>query len=305
VCPSPGFPSIWVQLQGGLGNQMFQYAAGRALACRHRARLGLDLSWFGDMAGATPRAYSLDSFPLCEGLSISKLAVGAAEPTRGWRRLLSRRRSDPVTPFRLAVIDETDARSAEAFAALPEHVLLSGYWQSELYFRSIAETLVAEFAFPPLPSGQARDLGHRIGQATNPVAVHVRRGDYVSSERARSLHGGCCTPAYYRKAIGLLCSRMVRPDLFIFSDDPDWVRANFDFCGNPGEVVDLTSQAGAPHHDMQLMALCRHHVIANSSFSWWGAWLSRTRGIVCAPARWFADAPDDQPERCPADWIRI
>lgn len=257
------------------------------------------------MVGATPREYRLDWFPLCEGLSISNLAVGAAEPTRGWRALLLRRPPDPVTPFRLAVIDETEARSAEAFAALPEHVLLSGYWQSELYFRSIAETLVKEFAFPSLPPGHAQDLACAIARAENAVAVHVRRGDYVTSERARSLHGGCCTPAYYRTAIGLLCSQIVQPHLFVFSDDPGWVRANFDFCGNPGEVVDLDSQTDAPHHDMQLMARCRHHVIANSSFSWWGAWLSRTDGIIYAPTRWFADAPDKQPERCPAGWIRI
>ena len=294
-----------MQLKGGLGNQMFQYAAGRALACRHGARLGLDLSWFGDMTGATPREYSLGSFPLYQDLSISNVAVGGVEPKRGWQGLISRRRPDPGTPFRLAVINETEARNEAAFEALPEYVLLSGYWQSELYFRAIVEILVQEFTFPQLPSGQTENLRHRIGQATNPVAVHVRRGDYFSSERTRSVHGGCCTPAYYRKALGLLNSRIVQPHLFVFSDDPSWVRANFDFCGSPGEVVDLSTQTDAPHHDMQLMALCRHHVIANSSFSWWGAWLSRSNGIICAPARWFADAPDDEPERCPADWIRI
>jgi hypothetical protein len=294
--PSFGFPSIWVQLMGGLGNQMFQYAAGRALACRHGARLGLDLSWFGDMTGATPREYSLGVFPLCKNLSISNAAVGAAEPARGWRGLLSRWRLQPATPFRLAVINEAETRRAEAFASLPEHVLLSGYWQSEMYFRSIAEILVKEFTMPPLPSGHAQNLRCAIEQVDNAVAVHVRRGDYVNSERTRSVHGGCCTPAYYRTTIGLLCSRIVRPRLFVFSDEPGWV---------PGEVVDLPSQAGAPHHDMQLMTLCRHHIIANSSFSWWGAWLSRTDGIVCAPTRWFAEGPNDEPERCPADWIRV
>lgn len=303
--PSIGFPSIWVQLKGGLGNQMFQYAAGRALACRHGARLGLDLSWFGDMAGATSREYSLGMFPLCESLSISNVAVGAAEPARGWRGLLSRRRPQSATPFALAVINETEARSAEAFATLPERVLLSGYWQSELYFRSIAETLVEEFALPPLPSGHSQNLRLAIERADNAVAVHVRRGDYVYSDRVRSVHGGCCTPAYYRRAIELICSRHARPYVFVFSDDPKWVRANFDFCGTAGTVVDLVELGIQPHYDMHLMSLCRHHVIANSSFSWWGAWLARSDGIVCAPARWFADVADDNSERCPKDWIRL
>ena len=305
VFPSPDFPSIWVQLKGGLGNQMFQYSAGRALARRHHARLGLDLSWFGDMAGATPRKYSLGLFPLCAGLGISNVAIGGAAPTRGWRGLRLGRRPHQAPPFRLYVIDEAEARTAQVFEALPERVLLRGYWQSERYFCSIAATIAEEFAFPPLPSGHAQELVRAIGQAANPVAVHVRRGDYVASERSRMRHGECCTPDYYRKALDMLRSRNIQPHLFVFSDDPGWVRASFDFCGNPGEVVDLAPQAESQHNDMHLMSLCRHHVIANSSFSWWGAWLARVDGIVCAPIRWFANSSDDETERCPPDWIRL
>jgi hypothetical protein len=141
-------------------------------------------------------------------------------------------------------------------------------------------------------------------EAVESVSLHVRRGDYVSNARANAVHG-TCSLAYYRQAIALVRERVIAPRFFIFSDDISWARAHLSFDDAPATFVDWNGPE-APQEDLRLMARCRHHVIANSSLSWWGAWLSTTPGqIVVSPRDWFSTNNDRARDVVPERWIRI
>ena len=137
------------------------------------------------------------------------------------------------------------------------------------------------------------------------VSLHVRRGDYASNPKTTSTHG-LCSLDYYRAAVTHVASKVENPEFFIFSDDIDWVRANLqlDF---PHHFV-AHNQGATSYNDMRLMSLCSHHVIANSSFSWWAAWLSGidkgNGGAVIAPRQWFAGAAGrvGAANRFPSHW---
>ena len=147
-----------------------------------------------------------------------------------------------------------------------------------------------------------KDLLRNI-HSTHSVSVHVRRGDYVSDSAANKVHG-TCTPDYYQRAIAMVDSRTSDAHFFVFSDDIAWVRSAIDF-GSRATFVSHNTGSDS-FRDMQLMAACRQHIVANSSFSWWGAWLDpRPDKVVMAPRTWFASEKLDTRDLVPADWIRL
>ena len=143
----------------------------------------------------------------------------------------------------------------------------------------------------------------RRSMPSNAVSLHVRRGDYVSDPATNRFHG-TCSPDYYRQAVDYVIGRAGVPHLFVFSDDQEWTRANLQFA-----VPRRSSSANPPdcgYRDMQLMARCRHHIIANSSFSWWGAWLNPSpEKIVVAPKQWFSSPRNDTRDLVPPNWVRM
>jgi hypothetical protein len=269
---------------GGLGNQMFQYAAGHALARRTGAALRLDL---GHFAQSSKRHYLLDCFAVPAPIS--------HEPLPGvWRGLAHSlalracRRLGISTRFLQGGWDIYDQRGIHfdaAFAALVPPVHLKAYFQSELYFRDVADEIQALFSIraPTSPAFAAqRDA---IAAAEWPVSIHVRRGDYVSEPSTRDVHG-ICDEGYYRRAIALaerLCAKP--PTYFVFSDDIAAAREALREVENAAYVA---GDVARPWEDLGLMAACRGHVIANSSLSWWGAWLDpHPDKWVIAPRQWF------------------
>lgn len=289
-------------IRGGLGNQMFQYAAGRALASRLGMELKLDISWFDDMSGCTPRRFLLDIFPLSAKFATSQECMRLMWREESCiakvlRKITKRPKLNAATYFSEPCVLETTALDASVGA------YLYGYWQSEQYFAAVADIVRKDFDFPPLPSGASEAMLQAIESAPDSTAVHIRRGDYLSDAAANAEHG-VCSQDYYRVALSLVASQSCSPHLFLFSDDPEWVSAHFDTCGLPATVVNLhTCDAG--YHDMHLMSRCKHHVIANSSFSWWGAWLSTKSGLVCAPKRWFATMHKKNISPVPDSWISL
>ncbi|MGO4408024.1 alpha-1,2-fucosyltransferase [Bosea sp. RAF48] len=283
---------ITTRIIGGLGNQMFQYAAGRALALRNRDSLAIDRQAFADY---NVHAYALDFFVLEVPDAPAGLAVPLGADSR-WTRLLPWRR-----PVRHVV--EKGLRFDPAVASQSGNVYLDGYWQSERYFADFADALRRDFQFRHAPSPANAEFVKRAA-ADNTVSIHIRRGDYVSNPNALAVHG-TCSPAYYEKAIATLMeecgSDMVG---FVFSDDHAWTRENIRL---PIEMVHVEGNAAdKAYEDMRIMAACRHHVIANSTFSWWGAWLDpRPDARVIAPARWFADPGMDATDLIPARWNRL
>ena len=283
---------ITVSLIGGLGNQMFQYAAGKALAERHGVALALDLSGFRNYA---LRSFLLDRLLVPEAAPAMAAEATAEKPADHYARSLWRQRIDrllgraglPKLAPSANNYREPFFHYDPAFESLGPQTSLFGYFQSERYFASIAEPL-RDWMSPREPFGEAAaSVLARIEASRLPVSVHVRRGDYLKPG-AVEFHGILGEP-YYRQALGRLEGAIGQdPELFVFSDDPAAAEQVLNFVPK-SRLVHVCGDPERPWEDMALMARCRHHVIANSSFSWWGAWLNRAPDkVVVAPRAWFA-----------------
>ncbi len=287
---------IVVRLCGGLGNQLFQYAAGRRLAHARRTELVLDLGWYARTPSSdTPRIYELGHYPI---------QARPAMPTEAlWCRLHEGRllRRLPFLPRRWRHRREKSFEFDSLVLDLPDNTYLDGYWQSYRYFEDIAELICAELTSMVPLGPQDEKVATSIAKG-DAVSVHVRRGDYVTHQAAASNHG-LCSLDYYKAALARVLPHVERPHFFVFSDDAAWARENLPLPG-PATFVDHNGPATA-FQDMRLMSLCNHQITANSSFSWWGAWLNlRPDKIVVTPKQWFADQRDTS-ALAPGDWIRL
>ncbi len=288
---------IAVVLQGGLGNQLFQYAAGRSLATDRGVGLLLSLGALARVRrGQTPRAYELGGLGIVADLCdpAQERTIARAIRLRGFARL--------ATPWR--VHTEPGPAYDPRVEALADGTLLRGYWQSERYFSRHRAMVARELSSrAPLPA--AHEAWRQRMAACASVSVHVRRGDYVALASAASFHGALAL-TYYQQAVERIRRVEQAPVCYVFSDDPQWCRANLRLEGC--EVHHVSSDLSSSGiQDLTLMRSCRHHVIANSSFSWWGAWLAGAgegAGKVIAPRRWFAGSsdPSNIRDRFPAHW---
>ncbi len=283
---------VIVGLGGRLGNQMFQYAAGKALAMRLHAQLAFE--GFGQNSGKKSRVQVLDSFKLNEAFT--------PVSSRRWDKFLIRlaKRGWPVTLRGLPIFVEPHFHYDLHFESIDRGCYLVGGWVSQRYFESIREVLLEDFAFKGEMSDAAQRLFNEISACPCPVAVHVRRGDYIEDQRILSRHG-ICRLDYYEAAMKLLQAEDERCRFFVFSDDVE--RVQEEFSGLQG----LTYVRGnSQEEDLHLMSSCRHIIVANSTFSWWAAWLNRNPGkIVIAPRQWFGPelmSKLDTGDLLPPDW---
>lgn len=293
---------INVKLKGGLGNQMFQYAAARRLALRHGTELKLDLSWLSNSpADATPRWYELDHFSIAAKIASPLDVSGRSELVRkSWLMRLFVKSALAESSY--GVIQEPHFQFDPSVLDAPDNVYLDGYWQSEKYFLDVADTIRQDYVFKRKLDEQNVLLAESIGKV-QAVSVHVRRGDYANNPSVSALHG-TCSSAYFKAAMEIVVQQTRDPHFFIFSDDIKWCRENIN-SSYPMTFAD-SNGPGDAHKDLRLMSLCRHHIIANSSFSWWGAWLNpRPDKIVIAPLRWFNDPNIDTSDLLPESWLRI
>ncbi len=288
---------IIVKLMGGLGNQMFQYALGRRLSLLHNTILKVDTSFLNDKShNHTLRKYELDVFSMSVSIAtktdLNKFSVAS---NGRLRRLL---------PFLAAyrIINEPCFEFNEDILKSPKHSLLIGYWQTEKYFLPIQDTIREDFKFRKPLEGKNADIASGIIKQ-NAVSMHIRRGDYVHHEETSKVHGACPTE-YYTAALRYIQGKVKDVHLYIFSDDMAWVKDNM-FFDAPATYVEHNS-GKISYADMQLMSLCRHNIIANSSFSWWGAWLNPNPGkLVVAPAKWFNDGSANTKDLIPEGWQKI
>ena len=268
---------ITVKLQGGLGNQLFQYAFGSGLAADHGHYIKFDREALGDGAifGDTRREYGL----------------GFLEPP-----LMVAPRSGSL------VIRENGMRFNPAYQKPRDPATMYGYWQTEKYFPKDTDrfrNLILSKLFPDyttVVSDYYAEMYRKI-RKDNSIALHVRRQDYVNL----TAYHGMPSLDYYREGIKLIRERHHdAAGVFVFSDDPQWCHDNFPSNFN---VIQGTSK----YDDLRMMSQCRHVVIANSSFSWWGAWLgeNQTHRTIVAPAQWFADPIVDYQDIVPERWMKI
>ena len=297
---------IIVKLMGGLGNQMFQYAAARRLAYVNRAPLKLDLHWFDNVPkGDTTRKYGLHVFDCVQEVaSESEVKSLRGMDISRWpgaiKRLL---KSCRIEPDRYHV-REKHYHFEHAILAYRGDASPDGFWKSPKYFDDVTDMVRNDFTFVRLPDSTTKRLLDQIS-STDAVSIHVRRGDYVSNAITSQYHG-LNTMEYYRSAIKRMLSLVPEPVFYVFSDDLQWVKNELQI---DGEVVyvEHNNSDDTSFEDMRLMSACKDHIIANSSFSWWGAWLNPSRSkTVIAPKMWFNETTGvNTRDLLPGDWIRL
>ncbi len=296
---------VVVKLMGGLGNQMFQYAAGRSLALRLGAVLKLDRSYLdGPQAGNTHRNYELNGLNVQEKFAESRevAELTGQESSRPRTFFLHLRQALGITQFHSNVLRERNFRFQPEFQSASGDVYLEGYWQSEKYFAAITGILRDEFSIGRSLEGRDRTFAEVIAEEDT-VSIHVRRGDYVRHPEVFQYHG-VCGIEYYRSCMEIISEKVQDPHFVVFTDDPGWARETFPGSGRVTFVDWDSPRQGCV--DLELMKKCRHHIIANSSFSWWGAWLCGNSGkVVLAPRRWFSDPSIDTSDLLPNSWVRV
>jgi len=296
---------------GGLGNQMFQYAVGRAISLRSKEKLKLDISSFDsyelrkyeldvfniDAEIATNEEVSLVKFdpPGVSGGIIKKILAG------GVVKKIFRRLMLMISP-KPRIYNEKYYHYNPNAAKINYSVYLNGYWQSEKYFLEYEDIIRQDFTLKYKLSNESARYEQIINDSTS-IGLHVRRGDYVNNPSTNDYHG-ICSLDYYKKAVSIINDSNINPCFFIFSDDLAWVKENFEFIEN--KVFIELGEEIPDYEELYLLSQCKHNIIANSSFSWWGAWLNQNPDkIVIAPEQWFADTLLDTSDLIPKSWIRI
>lgn len=300
---------VTVLVRGGLGNQMFEYATGLSVARRNGTRLLLDTTILRDRTPLKERTFrnlDLDVFTLTpEVTALSK--ISSTIPVWGlWAGidmvLVKLRDMVGVQKIIKEKKDQIfDKEFFDAAARAHGNVYLWGFWQTPKYFEGIENELRDAFRFKYPFTGEAAAIAEKVAK-TNSVSLHVRRADYLLA-KYKGLYGDTNLD-YYRQAVAYFVQNVKDPKFFVFSDDIAWCRDNLKL--PPGAMfVDRSSEGPKASFHLHLMSLCKHNIIANSSFSWWGAWLNQNPGkTVIAPKQWSI-ATNEPLDIVPDGWIKM
>ncbi len=306
---------ITLKLRAGLGNQLFQYAYARALALRSKTDLRIDLNWFSNIAPTdTKRIFLLDAYNLPKSVQIVTL------PSPSKLRQVFKRIKAKISRDVFGYNDYTYYHRRALPVEAGANVEVEGFWNTEKYFKDAEDTIRKELTLKEKLSEEAVKVEQKIvelGKSSSLILIHVRRGDYVSNAQAMK-HHGLGSVDYYTKAVQNVFAELEKtleasdPTFILASDDMEWVKENivpllhgasYEILSNPTVIKDF--------EELHLMSLCHHFIIANSSFSWWAAWLSESaknigkKKIVVGPKQWVANSKIDTRDVMPEDWIRI
>jgi hypothetical protein len=274
-------------LKGGLGNQMFQYAAARCLSVKKSCPFKLCISNFIDheTSNITKRDYSLNNFNIKETLIESNLSLKILKK-------LGLIKSISDNNFNKKYLEEIRYRTT----------ILDGYWQSEKYFEEITNTIFDEFS---LKTGFCREANYfnELILKSNSVSIHLRCGDYKKNSLLKTIYYDL-TESYYNEAISIISRNFPDINFFIFSDDLPYARKFFESFEMPKTFIELKEDLY--WQEIILMSHCKHNIISNSTFSWWGAWLNKNKNkIVVAPQNWFINDVGSSKEIVPETWRKI
>lgn len=274
---------IVIKIKGGLGNQMFQYAAAKAYALETKRPFLLDTSIFA--------SYKLHNY----GLHHFNIQSNFYLPESIWKLNLKKL-------FNKVVFYDEDNHSfnynPDLIRTKSDFLFLEGYFQTEKYFLKYENEIRADFQIISPLKQQTKDTIAYI-QTVNAVSIHFRRGDYIGN----AVHETDKTE-YYKKAMKIIESKVENPVYFLFSDDIPWVKENFT-SNFETHYVDF-NDVSTNFEDLKLMASCKHNIMANSSFSWWGAWLNKNPNkIVIAPKKWFNTEKVNVSDVIPENWIKL
>ncbi len=271
--------TIISRLIGGLGNQMFQYAIAKNICFHNQQKLKLDINAF-------------DRFP-DRKYQLNKLNVKAPFAS-----------NDEILQIKnYNYIKEKNSFSYDkSLINIKQNAYLEGYWQTPKYFSNIKNIISKDFLVTTKISKNNKELIKKI-KDSNSICMHFRRGDYITNPKSNKQHG-TCSINYYEKSLQYITKYIKNPTIFIFSDEPMWVKNNITF-DYPIIYVD-NNPPSQPFEDLRLMKHCKHFIIANSTFSWWGAWLAKyNQKIIIAPKKWFRKQTFSNNDLIPNSWIQI
>jgi len=296
---------VIVKPMGGLGNQLFQYAAARRLAYVNHLPIKIDISNYitrSDARRVDSRLYELDRFNL-DGTIASDDDLAQLQETNLevlWKKTRHKLHL-PIHYYQKPYIYEPQENQYQLdvdFLRLRVRrtVCVIGFWESEGYFKDIGDRIRREYMLKVPPDDRNAELLAQISQS-NAVSLHIRRGD-----KAAQSPWGALPMDYYVSATDYVAARSSHPHFYVFSDDAEWVTENF----HPPHPVTIVAHNTSAAEDLRLMASCCHHIVANSTFSWWGAWLGQNpERLVIAPRRYFQNADRPAPDFYPPSWILI
>jgi hypothetical protein len=288
--------SLTVYCQGGLGNQLFQFIAGYILAKKNKINLRINIESFNSY----DREFELDKFPEISKLNIPKIKNNnffyKILKILGIYKLISNffldKKEFEKSPFSFNgdMLKEKIIRN----------VSIIGFFQNEKYFIRYRKIVLKLFRFPKTNDKLLQKYLYLIKNNKNSVAIHIRRGDYLNDPKVRHFHG-ILGENYYKKSIAYIKKKVKNPFFFIFSEDIKLVKNTLTLFNKKYIFIDTKSSI----NDLYLMSKCKHFIIANSTFSWWGAWLSKNEHkIVCAPKRWVR-AKISTPDIIPEKWTKM
>jgi hypothetical protein len=292
---------IVVKLQGGLGNQMFQYAFARSLSFKKNTPFYLDTSFFENQqetTNFTPRSFELNVFNINISIASKDQIDHFSSNT------IANRIKKNLGLRHYKVYHETSFCYNPNVMKVKPPTYYDGYWQCEKYFLEYRPQILKEFV-PANKLDQRNQQTLQEIRNTNSVSIHVRRGDFIKSVENLNFHG-VCSIEYYQNAIELLMQKQQNVQFFLFTEDPDWLVNTLPTANNITTIKGNTGKNS--WKDLYLMKECRHNIIANSSFSWWGAWLNiNPNKTVIAPQRWFATTDPFWNFRdiIPSDWLKM
>jgi hypothetical protein len=292
---------IITQLIGGIGNQLFQYAIARKIACGRNVPFKLDITGFNSYK---LRQYQLGFFNINAEIASDEEIYRIKKYSENKIVENIYQKISRILPYsKKHYIKEQFFPYDPRIEKITDNVYLEGYWQSEKYFKSIASIIRSDITLKEEMIGKNRELKEKIIDDEHSVSIHIRRGDYVTNSLTHQIHG-CCSLEYYYKGIQKINELLGNPNYYVFSDDIPWTKENLTI-NNPVTYIE-NEGPGKDYEELILMSLCRHHIIANSSFSWWGAWLgTNTDKITIAPSRWVNDPSRDMSDIIPENWIKI
>ncbi len=274
---------IIVKLVEGLGNQLFQYALGRHISHKNKLPFKLDVSHYLDI---NSRKYGLHKFNIKEEFA----SLNEIKKIKNHSENSSYLYLEKPFNFHPEILN------------IKESAYLEGYWQSEKYFKEIGEIILHDFTLKESLDNQNKQFAEKI-KNTNSISLHIRRGDYVSKPDTNKIHGTCSLD-YYKKSIDLITKNFKNPHFFVFSDDYKWVKSNL--LVEHDTTFAEHNNDDKNYIDLTLMSMCKHNIIANSSFSWWGAWLNQNPNkIVCSPKNWFKTNEINTIDLIPDDWNKV
>jgi hypothetical protein len=312
---------IITKLTGGLGNQMFQYSTGFALAMKNRTELKIDVSGYDDVCvvnSDTPRKFGLSIFNISSPIALSEEIAKTKYPhkniSKAWRFFKQKILKQNYTDYEPKLFQKISQRITknrklkEIYKHTPDiNFYLDGFFQSEKNFAEFASQIRHEFTFKKeIMAKQLLEIAKEI-KNQNSISIHIRRGDYVNNPKTNKYHG-TCSLEYYERALNLIKERLPSQSLtfYIFTDDPVWANENFAPLFPKEKFTNISDFHFRPFEEMYLMSKCQHNIIANSSFSWWGAWLNKNSDkIVIAPREWTQCKKDPHPNIIPTTWIKI